>query len=67
MLKVRFHGTVIMCKSCGSELFEEVTDDHCQIFRCMKCGEFIAFGNKAMVERIKVRQDPAGGDNNVLW
>lgn len=62
MLKLRFHGAVITCKSCGSELFEEVIDDHCQIFQCAKCRETIAFGTAARVERIKLPEDLAGGE-----
>lgn len=65
MLKLKFHGLDITCMACGSELFEEVIDDHCQVFRCTECGEFIAFGNTAIVERIRVHQ--ARGDNDVQW
>ncbi|NPV81939.1 MAG: hypothetical protein HPY52_17035 [Firmicutes bacterium] len=65
MIKIRFHGAVIMCKSCGNGLFEEVIDDHCQIFRCLKCRETIAFGNAALVERIKLPADLARDDTSM--
>ena len=64
MLKVRFHGAVITCRFCGNELFEEVIDDHCQIFRCVRCRETIAFGNAARVERIKLPEDLTGDDTS---
>ena len=65
MLKIRFHGAVITCKSCGSELSEEVIDDHCQVFRCVKCREVIAFGNAARVERIELPGHHAGSETGI--